>query len=173
MDETGIMLSMLGSIEVLVGKDDRRDYRGVGVKRTIVATIECFGQRRVSGPNDHLTSFHPSDNWTTFPSPGWVYACSKSGYNDSYLSLEWMKRVFDPQTKARAQQRPRILTYDGFGIYERWFGVRRSLRDSDRYAHGYGEVTITTAEHGHRSHDEARHDLPRCCIVFRCDKTLL
>jgi hypothetical protein len=41
MDETGIMLSMLGSIKVLVGKDDRRDYRGVGVKRTMVTTIEC------------------------------------------------------------------------------------------------------------------------------------
>ena len=41
MDETGIMLSMLGSIKVLVGKDDRRDYRGTGTKRTMVTAIEC------------------------------------------------------------------------------------------------------------------------------------
>jgi hypothetical protein len=41
MDETGIMLSMLGAIKVLVGKDDRRDYRGAGVKRTMVIAIEC------------------------------------------------------------------------------------------------------------------------------------
>jgi hypothetical protein len=34
MDETGIMLNMLGSVKVLVGKDDLRDYRGVGVKLT-------------------------------------------------------------------------------------------------------------------------------------------
>ncbi|KAM0705491.1 hypothetical protein Q7P35_006850 [Cladosporium inversicolor] len=27
MDETGVMLSMLGSVNVLVGKDDHRDYR--------------------------------------------------------------------------------------------------------------------------------------------------
>ena len=32
MDKTGVMLSMLGSIKVLVGKDDIRDYRGAGVK---------------------------------------------------------------------------------------------------------------------------------------------
>jgi hypothetical protein len=41
MDETGIMLSMLSSFKVLVGKDDRRNYRGGGVKRTMVTAVEC------------------------------------------------------------------------------------------------------------------------------------
>ena len=97
MDETGIMLSLLGSVKVLIGKDDRRDYRGVGIKRTMVTAIEC-----ISASGESLkpmiiwpASTHRS-NWTTYPTPGWVYACSESGYNDSYISLEWMKRVFDP-----------------------------------------------------------------------------
>lgn len=42
MDETGVMLSMLGSVKVLVGQDDTRDYRGARVKRTIVTAIECI-----------------------------------------------------------------------------------------------------------------------------------
>ena len=42
MDETGVMLSMLGSVKVLVGKDDLRDYRGAGVKRTMIIVIECI-----------------------------------------------------------------------------------------------------------------------------------
>ena len=42
MDETGVMLSMLGSVKVLVSKDDLRNYRGVGVKRTIVTAIKCI-----------------------------------------------------------------------------------------------------------------------------------
>jgi len=29
-----------------------------------------------------------------------------------------MKRVFDPQTKARANQKPRLLICDGFGTHE-------------------------------------------------------
>ncbi|KAF2008752.1 hypothetical protein BU24DRAFT_333140, partial [Aaosphaeria arxii CBS 175.79] len=41
MDETGIMLSMLSSVKVLIGKDDVRDYRGAGVKRTIVTAVDC------------------------------------------------------------------------------------------------------------------------------------
>ena len=37
MDETGVMLSMFGSVKVLIGKDDLRDYRGAGVKRTMAS----------------------------------------------------------------------------------------------------------------------------------------
>jgi len=41
IDETGVILSMLGSVTVLIGKDDLRDYRGAGVKRTMVTAIKC------------------------------------------------------------------------------------------------------------------------------------
>jgi hypothetical protein len=119
MDETGVMLSMLSSIKVLVGKDDPRDYRGAGVKREMVTAIEC-----ISGDGKSLlpiivwlAATHRS-NWTTYPTPRWHYACSQSGYTDSKISLEWIKRVFDPQTKAQANQKPRILIYDGFGTHE-------------------------------------------------------
>jgi hypothetical protein len=42
MDETRVMLSMLGSVKVLIGKDDIRDYRGARVKRELVTAIECI-----------------------------------------------------------------------------------------------------------------------------------
>ena len=35
------MLSKLGSVKVLVARDDLRDYRGAGVEHKIVTTIEC------------------------------------------------------------------------------------------------------------------------------------
>jgi hypothetical protein len=42
MDETGVMLCMLGSMKVLISKDDPRGYRGAGVKQTMVTTIKCI-----------------------------------------------------------------------------------------------------------------------------------
>jgi hypothetical protein len=42
MDETGVMLCMLGSVKVLISKDDPRDYRGAAVKQTMVTAIECI-----------------------------------------------------------------------------------------------------------------------------------
>ena len=119
MDETGVMLSMPGSVNVLVGKHDMRDYRGARVKRTTITAIEC-----ISGDGRYLNpmiiwpvSTHRS-NWTTFPTPGWQYAYSDSGYTDSRISLEWLRRIFDPETKEQANEKPRILICDGFGTHE-------------------------------------------------------
>lgn len=82
IDETGVMLSMPGSVKALVGKDDKRNYRGARVKRTTVTAIEC-----ISADGRYLipmiiwpASTHRS-NWTTFPTPGmavcvlriWIY----------------------------------------------------------------------------------------------------
>ena len=117
MDETGVMLFMLGSIKVLVGKDDRRDYRSVGVKQTLVTAIECIS---ASGEYLNLMIIWPvfihRSNWTMYF--GWVYGYFEFGYNDSYISLQWMKQVFDLQTKIKANKNPRILICDGFGTHE-------------------------------------------------------
>jgi hypothetical protein len=119
IDETGVMLSMLGSVKVLVGKDDKRKYRGARVKRITVTAIEC-----ISGDGRHLnpmiiwpaTTYR--SNWTSFPTPGWQYTCSESGYTDSYISLEWLKRIFNPETKERANSRPQVLVCVSFGTHK-------------------------------------------------------
>ena len=41
MDETGAVLSILGFVKVLVSKNNLRDYRGAGDKRTMMTAIEC------------------------------------------------------------------------------------------------------------------------------------
>ena len=43
---------------------------------------------------------------------------SKSGYVDCEISLYWLQKVFDPQTRARANGKPRILINDGFTTHE-------------------------------------------------------
>src|SRR5438552_3788875 len=100
MDETGVTLSMPGSVKVLVGKDDKRDYRGARVKRTTVTAIECISAdgRYLNPMIIWLATTHRS-NWTTFSTPRWQYACSESRYTDSKISFEWLKHIFDPQTQ--------------------------------------------------------------------------
>ncbi|KAJ5974628.1 hypothetical protein N7481_011838 [Penicillium waksmanii] len=46
MDETGVLLSVLSTLKVLVGKDDLRKHRGTTVKRTLVTAIECISAER-------------------------------------------------------------------------------------------------------------------------------
>jgi len=97
MDETGVMLSILGSVKVLIGKDDLRDYRGAGVKRTIVTAIKCISaDGRSLLPLIIWLALTYRSNWTIHLTPRWHYAHSRNGYNDSKISLGWLKRVFDP-----------------------------------------------------------------------------
>lgn len=119
MDETGVMLSMLGSAKVLVGKDDRQGSRGAGVKRTMVTAIECINaDGRALLPLIIWPASTHRSNWTTYETPGWHYAHSENGYNDSKISLEWLTRVFEPQTREKANGKPRVLICDGFGTHE-------------------------------------------------------
>ena len=119
MDETGVMLSKLGSVKVLAGKDDRRDYRGAGMKRTMVTAVECISaDGRALLPLIIWPASTHRSNWTTYPTPGWHYGFSDNGYNDSKVCLEWLTRVFDPQTKQLASGKPRVLICDGFGTHE-------------------------------------------------------
>ena len=113
------MLCMLGSLKVLVGKDDLRTYRGAGVKRTMVTAVECISaDSRSLFPLIIWPAATHRSIWTTYPTPGWHCACSQSGYTDSKISLDWVKHVFDPQTKPRANQKPQILICDGCRMHE-------------------------------------------------------
>ena len=88
MDETGVILYELGSIKVFVRKKDPQDYRGIGVKRTLVTAIEYIS---ANGKSLSLMIIWPAtthrSNWTIFPTPGWQYAYSDSGYTDSRIKL--------------------------------------------------------------------------------------
>lgn len=133
VDETGVMLSSLASVNVLVGKDDHRDYRGARVERTMVTAIECISaDGRFLDPMIIWPAATHRSNWTTHPTPGWHYACSESGYTDSEISLEWLKKVFDPQTKERAGGKKRLLICDGFGTHETLEVIEHCLANNIR-----------------------------------------
>jgi hypothetical protein len=50
--------------------------------------------------------------------PGWHFACSKTGYTDMVISLYCIWNVFDLLTRDWANGKSRILIKDGFGTYE-------------------------------------------------------
>ena len=113
------MLSVLKSMKVLVGREELRNYRGTGVQRTLITVTECISAdgNCLDELAIWLAATHRS-NWTAHHTPGWHFACSKSGYTDSVISPYWLQHVFDPLTEARANGKPRILISDGFGTHE-------------------------------------------------------
>jgi hypothetical protein len=119
MDETGVMLSVLGSSKYLVSAEMQKTHRGAGLKRTLITAVECISADGRSLPP--LIIFPGVDlrsNWVCHEAPDWQFACSKKGYMNSAINLEWMQKVFEPSTRERANGRPRILINDGFETHE-------------------------------------------------------
>ena len=96
MDETGVLLSVLNSLKVLVGRHELKTHRGAGVKRTLITAIECIS---ADGRYLHPLIIWPAathrSTWTTHPTLGWHYGHSDSGYTDTAISLYWIQHVFD------------------------------------------------------------------------------
>lgn len=115
MDETGVILSGPRSLTVLVGMD-YSGSRCVRVNREAITAIECISADGRSLPSLIIwpAATHRS-SWTTHPTTDWHFACSKSGYTDSVISLYWIQHAFDSHIKPLAGNTPRLLISDGFG----------------------------------------------------------
>jgi hypothetical protein len=119
MDKTGVLLSVLNSLKVLVDKNELRNYRGAGVKRTLITVIKCISaDSRYLHPLIIWPAATHRSTWTVHPTPGWHFGHSETGYTDTAISLYWIQHVFDPQTKVRAKNNLQILISDGFGTHE-------------------------------------------------------
>lgn len=119
MDETGTLLSLPKSAKVVVSKDNKKGSRGARVNRTNVTAIECISaDGKYLNPMIIWPAATHRANWTTHSTPGWYFATSEKGSTDSYISLQWLKLIFDPETKEVAGKNPRVLVNDGFGTHE-------------------------------------------------------
>ena len=119
MDETGVLLSVLGSSRYLVSSEMQKTHRGTGSQRTLITAVECISaDGRSLPPLIIFPGVQLRSNWVCHEAPEWRFACSKKGYMNSVINLEWIQTVFEPLTKERANGRPRVLISDGFDTHE-------------------------------------------------------
>lgn len=72
MDETGILLSALGSSKYLVSSDMEKAHRGTGARRTLITAVECISADGRSLPP--IVIFPGVDlrsNWVCHEAPDW------------------------------------------------------------------------------------------------------
>lgn len=119
MDETGVLLGKLGSLKVLVGKNELRNYRGASSRRTLITAVECISATgSCLDPLVIWPSATHRSHWTTHPTPGWHFARTEGGYTNNEINMHWVQFVFDPQTRTTANGKPRILISDGLASHE-------------------------------------------------------
>ena len=124
MDESGLQIGVLpSSMKRLVSTDVDLPYFRSPQNRESVTSIECIsGMGRALSPaiimraKSHVSYWYPTEDVDQYR--GWHFALSDRGYTDNELGFEWLKNVFDPQTKDVAGDQPRVLVLDGHGSHE-------------------------------------------------------
>ena len=71
VDETGVLLSILNSLKVLVGRYELKTHKGAGVKRTLITVIEYISaDSRYLNPLIVWPVATHRSTWITHPTPG-------------------------------------------------------------------------------------------------------
>jgi hypothetical protein len=118
MDETGVALGVCTNHQVLADARKKKAYKGSPESREWVSIIECINAVGKKLPclvifkGVHIqTTWIPSRN-----TPDWLYTTSENGWTSNAIGLEWLRRIFMPNTSP-SKTGHRLLILDGHGSH--------------------------------------------------------
>jgi hypothetical protein len=117
MDETGKALGVCANTRVLASSQKKKAYHQSPENREWASIIECVS---ATGKKLRCGVIFKGKNLqsTWFPAiiPDWLYTTSNNGWTSNAIGLEWLQRVFLPET-APSDDRWRMLILDGHGSH--------------------------------------------------------
>jgi hypothetical protein len=119
MDEFGFGVGESQNTRVLVSIDVKQKYKAVIGKQEWVTVIEC-----ISAAGDSLMPLiifkgkNLNSGWLPSQTPqDWYFAVSENGWTSNKIGLQWLIKIFEPQTREKARDQPRLLIVDGHGSH--------------------------------------------------------
>ncbi|KAF2686603.1 CENP-B protein [Lentithecium fluviatile CBS 122367] len=118
MDETGVALGVCTNTRVLARALKKKAYVKSLENREWVLIIECVsatGRKRrcaviFKGQSLQTAWFSPSHV------PSWFYTTSENGWTSKTIGVEWLQRIYIPETTVNGQYRLLILDDHGSHI---------------------------------------------------------
>ena len=114
MDEKGFQMGQTVSDYVVFDKFSGPPVAPeTGVSKW-VSIIECMSYRVVLKPYIIHIGKEPESGWflPTNELPDWIWAFSPKGWTDNELAVDWLRRIFNPETSPN-EKKHRILILDG------------------------------------------------------------
>ncbi|KAF7564356.1 HTH-Tnp-Tc5 multi-domain protein [Pyrenophora tritici-repentis] len=117
MDETGKALGVCANTRVLASSQKKKAYHQSPENREWASVIECVS---ATGKKLRCSVIFKGKSLqsTWFPAiiPEWLYTASENGWTSNAIGVEWLERVFLPET-ALLEDRWRMLILDGHGSH--------------------------------------------------------
>ena len=121
MDESGFGVGESQTTRVLVPINFNGKHKSVAGKQEWITDIECINA--AGGALTPMIIFKAKNlnsGWLPPEIPSdWHFGVSENGWTSNNLGLNWLIKVFEPQTRERAGNKRRLLIADGHGSHIR------------------------------------------------------
>ncbi|EDO00500.1 hypothetical protein SS1G_06902 [Sclerotinia sclerotiorum 1980 UF-70] len=115
IDETGFGVGSTQSIRIIIDSTQKSNWKVTAGKQEWITAFEC-----VNAVGKALSSMiifkaqNTNSVWIPKDTPqSWQFSTSTNGWTSNSHGLEWLKRVFEPESKKVSDDRPRLLIMDG------------------------------------------------------------
>jgi DDE superfamily endonuclease len=119
MDESGFGVGESQNTRVLISINVKQKYKAVAGKQEWVTVLECIDAAGGSlTPMIIFKGKNMNSGWLPSQTPrDWHFAVSENGWTSNEIGLQWLIKVFEPQTREKARGQPRLLIVDGHGSH--------------------------------------------------------
>jgi hypothetical protein len=116
MDETGFSIGTMESTRIIVDSSLRTRHQAHPGRQEWVSIVECICMDATSIPPLVIFKGGPNALQSWIPQSvvnKWYFSSNTNGWTSNLHGLEWLKRVFEPATRAKADGQRRLLICDG------------------------------------------------------------
>ncbi|APA08975.1 hypothetical protein SS1G_02829 [Sclerotinia sclerotiorum 1980 UF-70] len=116
MDESGHSIGTMESIRIIIDSTLRTKHQAHPDRQEWISIIECIcTDRSILPPLGIFKSKNVLQNWIPKEVLGsWFFSANTKGWTSNLHGLEWLKRVFEPVTRTKADGKYRLLIYNGY-----------------------------------------------------------
>jgi hypothetical protein len=115
MDESGFSIGTMESTRIIIDSTLRTKHQAHPGRQEWISMVECIcGDGTILPPLGIFKGKNVLQNW--IPDQvrnSWFFSANKKGWTSNLHGLEWLKRVFEPLTRTKANGQYRLLVCDG------------------------------------------------------------
>lgn len=115
MDESGFSIGTIKAGRVIINASIRSKLQAQPGRQEWVTVVECIcADGTMISPLVIFKGETLSTAWVPASvAEDWRFSCNMKGWTSNLHGVEWLRRIFEPNTRAKANGKPRVLICDG------------------------------------------------------------
>ena len=115
MDETGFAVGGTQSTRIIVDSTQKSNWKVTAGKQEWVTVLECIdGAGGALPPLIIFKAQNTNSRWIPTNTPSnFRFSTSTSGWTSNSHGFEWLQKVFEPESRKKSGNQPRLLIMDG------------------------------------------------------------